>query len=107
MDDTITVNELKDAHASHTLIDIRKRPDAHQIPGSLRFDSDQLERASDLPFEKDEQLVVYCGSGNSCKRVAQSLRDKGYANARALEGGYKAWRDAELPLEEIGDIREF
>lgn len=86
------------------LIDIRKKPDDKQIPGSLRYNGEELETARDLPFGKDERIVLYCGSGNSCSRVAKTLREKGYQNAEALEGGYAAWKDAGLPLEPISDI---
>jgi rhodanese-related sulfurtransferase len=84
-----------------TIIDIRKKPDEAQIPGSRRFDGEQLEHAVQLPFTKDEPVVLYCGSGNSCSRVAQTLREKGYANVRALDGGYAAWKEAGLPTEPI------
>lgn len=107
MNETVAIDDIKNASDSRTLIDIRKQPDAKQIPGSVRYNGEQLEHASDLPFDKDEKLVIYCGSGNSCQRVAKTLREKGYTNARALEGGYKAWCDAGLPLEDISDIREF
>lgn len=108
MNETIAANDLHSASpGSYKLVDIRKEPDAKQIPGSLRYSGEQLERTENLPFGKDDDVVLYCGSGNSCSRVAQTLRDKGYAKARALEGGYKSWCDAGLPLEDIGDIREF
>jgi len=31
--------------------------------------------------------------------LAQKLRDRGYANAWALQGGLDAWKKAGLPLE--------
>ena len=86
------------------VIDILKMPDYIQFPGSLRYNGEELETARDLPFGKDERIVLYCGSGNSCSRVAKTLREKGYQNAEALEGGYAAWKDAGLPLEPISDI---
>ncbi len=84
-----------------TIIDIRKNPDDRQIPGSLRCEREQLESAHHLPFEKGQTVVIYCGSGNSSSRVAQTLREKGYENVRALEGGYAAWQEASLPTEPI------
>lgn len=80
------------------LIDIRKKPGEQQIPGSMRADGGALEAMVDLPFSKNERVVLYCGSGNSCSRVAQTLREKGY-NTEALEGGYAAWQSAGLPTE--------
>ena len=100
------VDDVKNAAGKIKLIDIRKKPDEQQIPGSVRYSGEALEAATELPFAKDEHVVLYCGSGNSCSRIAQTLREKGYANAEALEGGYAAWNDAHLPLEPIAELRE-
>lgn len=100
------VEDLKNAPENVTIIDIRKKPDDMQIPGSVRYSGEALENAEHLPFGKEEHVVLYCGSGNSCSRIAQTLRDRGYANAQALEGGYTAWKEAELPLEPITELRE-
>lgn len=90
---------------SMRLIDIRKKPDDHQIPGSERYSGEALANAEQLPFQKGENVVIYCGSGNSCSVLAEQLRAKGY-NASALEGGYAAWKDAELPLEPLSEVRD-
>jgi rhodanese-related sulfurtransferase len=100
------IEDLRNAPRSAVkIIDIRKKPDGMQIPGSVRYSGEALENAQSLPFGKEERVVLYCGSGNSCSRVAQTLRDKGFANAEALEGGYTAWKDAGLPLEPITELR--
>jgi rhodanese-related sulfurtransferase len=96
---TITATELEETSGSVKLFDIRKNPDERGIPGSVRAEGTALESGTDLPFGKDDEVVLYCGSGNSCSRIAKTLRDRGY-NAVALEGGYKAWVDAGLPTEE-------
>jgi rhodanese-related sulfurtransferase len=102
------IDDVKHAAADGVLlIDIRKKPDEAQIPGSVRYSGEQLEHAQRVPFGKDERVVLYCGSGNSCSRVAQTLRERGYANVEALEGGYAAWKDAALPTEPIGELKEF
>ena len=94
-----SVDDVKNAKPGELkLIDIRKKPDEQQIPGSMRADGEELEAMVDLPFSKDEHVVLYCGSGNSCSRVAKTLREKGY-NTEALEGGYAAWQSAGLPTE--------
>ena len=79
-------------------IDIRKNPDERQIPGSLRRDGTELETLEELPFKREQTVVLYCGSGNSCSRVAATLRARGY-DAVALDGGYKAWVESGLPTE--------
>ena len=84
--------------AGIAIYDIRGNPDDRQIPGSIRAEGAALENGMDLPFGKDDDVVLYCGSGNSCSRIARTLRDRGYRTA-ALEGGYKGWIEAGLPVE--------
>lgn len=97
--DAITPDELRERDAALKVFDIRKNPDDRRIPGSIRAEGSALENAGELPFGKDDDVVLYCGSGNSCSRIAKSLRERGYRTV-ALEGGYKAWVDAGLPTEE-------
>ena len=102
-----TVDDLNNARpGSVKVIDIRKKPDDKQIPGSLRYSGDALETSDQLPFGTTEHVILYCGSGNSCSRVAQTLRERGFLNAQALEGGYTAWEEAGLPLEPIGELHD-
>jgi len=95
----ITPAELADRAPKVKIFDIRKKPDDRKIPGSIRTEGEALEAGGELPFGRDEDVVLYCGSGNSCSRIAQTLRERGY-RAVALEGGYKGWVDAGLPTEE-------
>jgi len=101
------IDDLRNApRGSVTIIDIRKKPDDMRIPGSVRYSGEALEAAQALPFDKDEHVVLYCGSGNSCSRIAQTLREQGFENVEALEGGYAAWKEAGLPLEPITELHK-
>lgn len=99
MPDSISPQQLA-AHADAVIIDVRGRPDDEQIPGSQRFDADALLANPELPaaISRDDRIVVYCGSGGTCREVADALRERGY-DAAPLEGGYRAWREAGLPTE--------
>jgi rhodanese-related sulfurtransferase len=97
--DAIKPDELRARKDALKVFDIRKNPDDRKIPGSVRAEGSVLESGNELPFGKDDDVVLYCGSGNSCSRIAQTLRDRGYHTV-ALDGGYKAWVDAGLPTEE-------
>jgi rhodanese-related sulfurtransferase len=99
MTKSITPDQLHERAAQLKLFDIRKNPDDRAIPGSIRAEGVALETGDDLPFAKDEEVVLYCGSGNSCSRIAATLRERGY-RAVALEGGYNAWVKAGLPTDE-------
>lgn len=99
MSNPIKPDELRERGHRLKLFDIRKNPDDRQIPGSVRVEGEALESGNDLPFGKEEEVVLYCGSGNSCSRIAKTLRDRGF-NTVALEGGYRAWVDTGFPTEE-------
>ena len=101
---TITVDEIKNTPPEQlTFVDVRKRPDDKQLRGSVRYDGDQLMAQQELalPLQRDGTIVVYCGSGNSSVAVAEHMREHGFKNAVALEGGYAAAKEAGLPLEEL------
>jgi rhodanese-related sulfurtransferase len=97
---TIPPRELA-ARPDTVILDVRGKPDDAQIPGSRYFDSDALlgdpTLPDDIPF--DAPIAVYCGSGNTCKSVALALRAHGYESAVAVEGGWRGWREAGLPVE--------
>ena len=105
MEDTISTAELHHRLDKITIVDIRKNPDEEQIPGSIRYDGTALGHATSPPFERGQEVVVYCGSGNTCRRVAQDLRRRGI-EARALDGGYSAWRQDGYETEPISPQRE-
>jgi rhodanese-related sulfurtransferase len=50
---------------------------------------------------KNKQLpvVLVCPSGARAGRLVSAAKKLGYANAQAMQGGLKAWREAGLPLE--------
>jgi rhodanese-related sulfurtransferase len=97
--DFIDVGELRDSR-DVTIVDIRRKPDDRKIPGSIRQNGETLTVSEVLPFAPGERVVVYCGSGNTCSLVAEQLRRRG-VDARALEGGYAAWKDAGLPTDPL------
>jgi rhodanese-related sulfurtransferase len=58
-----------------------------------------LETSTALPKNKALPLVVVCPTGARAGRAVGILRKLGHENARALAGGLKAWREANLPIE--------
>jgi rhodanese-related sulfurtransferase len=59
----------------------------------------KLESTGDLPKNKALPLVVVCATGARASRAVGTLHKLGFANARPLAGGLKAWREANLPVE--------
>jgi rhodanese-related sulfurtransferase len=42
-------------------------------------------------------IICYCGGGSRSALAAESLKRMGYTNVSFLIGGFKAWKDANLP----------
>ncbi|HEY1092240.1 MAG TPA: rhodanese-like domain-containing protein [Burkholderiaceae bacterium] len=52
-----------------------------------------------LPSNKALPIVLMCQTGARAQRAAGMLRKAGYEKAQAMQGGLKAWREANLPVE--------
>lgn len=59
----------------------------------------QVETSKDLPSNKALPLLLMCPTGARANRAAGLLRRQGYAQARAVTGGNRAWREAGLPMD--------
>lgn len=62
-----------------------------------------LQGHKDLPSNKALPLIVTCPTGARASRAAAVLRKAGHEKVVALNGGLKAWRDANLPVEKSRD----
>ena len=84
------------------LIDVSEPAEyaAGHAGGARNVPLDKLESSpSDLPKNKALPLVVLCASGARSARAVGILKKLGYDNARSLNGGLRAWREANLPVE--------
>ncbi len=87
------------------LLDLRRSTHGEQIYGAIRYDPHKLRDAPKLilPLPKNDGLVVLYdedGSGKNLDEIADKLREDGYGALRLLEGGFKAWKDADGKTEE-------
>ena len=83
------------------LIDVSEPAEyaAGHAAGSRSVPLGKLEASNDLPKNKALPLVVVCPTGTRASRAVATLNKLGFANARALAGGFAAWREANLPVE--------
>jgi rhodanese-related sulfurtransferase len=44
------------------------------------------------------EIVLYCGGGYRSALSADSLQKMGYTNVYSMDGGYRAWKEANLPI---------
>lgn len=49
--------------------------------------------------DKDAELILYCGGGYRSALAADNLQKMGYTNVFSMWGGWRAWQEAEAPVE--------
>ena len=104
MSPPLSPNELKKLldSKSVTLLDVRRKADYEAapdlIPGAAWRDPEQVESWSrELPT--DRPVVVYCVKGGSVSQSITATLTAQQVNARFVEGGLKAWKEAGGELE--------
>lgn len=83
----------------------RRAIDPFTIPGALAIEPDEIgEKLRDIP--RDRRIVVFCACPNevTAARLAQQLRQQGFAEVRPLLGGLDAWRDAGYTVQKIDGL---
>lgn len=96
---TITAEELKarlDAGEKLNIVDVRE-PHEHaefNIGGLLYpLGKVQTMQVDELEPFKDEELIVYCRSGNRSGQACLILDTLGFKNTKNLVGGMMNWQD--------------
>ena len=84
------------------VLDVREREQfgsAH-VPGALHLPRGQLElRVNDMLPDPTRRIVTVCEHGSISTLAAATLRTLGFTRVMALDGGMRAWREAEYPSE--------
>ena len=74
-------------------------PIAGHIPTAKNYDWEQLKNHSELVITssllekvgKEDEIVIYCGSGVTATPVYSVLMEAGYKNVKIYMGGYSDW----------------
>jgi len=95
----ITVKELKEKlgkEEEFVLIDVREEHEHEEfnVGGKLIPLGDVMHAVDDLEEEMENEIVVYCRSGNRSAMAQEILEQHGFSNVRNLEGGMMAWEAA-------------
>ena len=82
------------------LIDVREEEDWREdhAKGAKHLSRGiiELEIEEQVPDLKTP-IICYCGGGSRSALVTESLQKMGYENVRSIAGGFRAWKEAELP----------
>jgi rhodanese-related sulfurtransferase len=95
------VNEkLKRGDKFH-LIDVRED---HEWQNGRITSAEHLGRGiierdieSKIP-DHSAEIVLYCGGGYRSALSAENLQKMGYTNVFSMDGGYRAWKEANYPI---------
>jgi len=106
---TIEVNAAKDFVAGRenaVIMDVRTpvEYEMSHIPGAVNVNvQDEFFEDMVVALDPNKTYIVHCtknpGDGRS-SRALVTLQSLGFKHLYSLEGGYVAWKDAELPLTE-------
>ena len=84
------------------LVDVREDDEfaVDRIAGARHIGRGVLERdVETLIPGKDEPIVLYCGGGFRSALAADNLQRMGYTNVVSMDGGIRAWREANYAIE--------
>jgi len=100
-----TVDDVKrrrDAAEKFLLVDVREESEwaAGHAAGAVHMSKGTIERDIETKVpDKGAPLVLYCGGGFRSALVADNLQKMGYTNVISMDGGWRAWTQAGLPVE--------
>ena len=100
-----TVDDVKRRLASgesFPLVDVREESEwaAGHARGAVHMSRGIIERDVEAKVpDKAAPLVLYCGGGFRSALVAENLQKMGYTNVISIDGCWRAWTQAGLPVE--------
>jgi rhodanese-related sulfurtransferase len=100
-----TVDDVKTKLANgepFTLVDVREESEyaAGHAAGAVHIGKGVIERDIEAKVpDSSTALVLYCGGGFRSALAADALQKMGYTNVISMDGGWRAWMQAGLPVE--------
>jgi rhodanese-related sulfurtransferase len=83
------------------LLDLRepKEFDGRTLPNAVHMPLSQLgSRASELAQYVSRPVIAFCDRGQRSRGATSTLEKQGFKEIYNLSGGFRAWRDAGLPV---------
>jgi rhodanese-related sulfurtransferase len=84
------------------LIDVREDNEwaRGRLPGARHLGKGIIERDIETTIpDHDAEIVLYCGGGYRSALAADALQKMGYTRVISMDGGYRGWTEAGLPVE--------
>jgi rhodanese-related sulfurtransferase len=105
----ISVEEVRgdiESSVDFVLVDVREDSEwaASHATGAIHLAKGIIERDIETVIpEVDKKVVLYCGGGYRSALAADSLQQMGFQSVFSLAGGWRAWKDASMPIDEGSD----
>jgi rhodanese-related sulfurtransferase len=93
---------LKAGDRAFILIDVREDHEwqTGHLPTARHLGKDILERDIEKTIpDPAAEIVLYCGGGFRSALAADALQQMGYTRVSSMDGGYRGWTEAGLPIE--------
>ena len=84
------------------LVDVREESEwaAGHLPGTTHLGKGVIERDVEQAIpDTAAPIVLYCGGGFRSALAADNLQKMGYTNVISMDGGFRGWKEAGLPVE--------
>lgn len=95
------VRRMLDAGAAFVLVDVREESEFARghLPGAVHIGKGVIERDAEAKLpDPDATIVLYCGGGYRSALAADNLQKMGYTDVISMDGGYRGWTEAGLPI---------
>ena len=100
-----TVDDVKarlDRGEKVLLVDVREESEwaRDHLPGAVHLGKGIIERdVEQRAPDPSTPMILYCGGGFRSALAADNLQKMGYTNVTSMDGGWRAWTAAGLPVE--------
>ena len=96
------IKERIDRGTTFYLVDTREESEwaRGHLPKAIHLSKGIIERDIEQKIpDKSAPIVLYCGGGFRSALAADNLQKMGYTNVESMDGGYRGWTEAGLPIE--------
>ena len=97
------VQKYREAGLDFVLIDTREESEwaAGHAEGAIHLGKGIIERDIEQTIpDPDQKIVLYCGGGYRSALAADTIEKMGYTEVFSMDGGWRAWKAAGMPIEE-------
>jgi rhodanese-related sulfurtransferase len=96
------VEQKLDRGEKFHLVDVREESEwaKGHLPGAQHLGKGVIERDVEQKIpDTAAEIILYCGGGFRSALAADNLQKMGYTNVISMDGGFRGWTEAGLPVE--------